>query len=297
MEEFSAKYLRDPIQARAAREFLANNGNLPRIHVGKSRISVPIDKVQMVLRSGFWRLLTEDGSETSQNHILDAFDIRGLHEDPVFLQAWLIANGILELEHATLTENIYCDYLMINGYVPPVGEGKGTTAPRFYCESGQLVCKGVVTNSRILEAARNYPEFLEELILENTPEILKNVKKGWYFCAEDHKYAHSHIIWHESLGEKNPPKAKDFFDSDRAKSLTFGGSDGTEDVYIGDAWYEPNNEELAEYHAFNWIMSKNPRFCKTRAVGFFVLNGGDQGCDVYYLLGEGSNPEVVAFYV
>jgi len=55
-----------------------------------------------------------------------------------------------------------------------------------------------------------------------------------------------------------------------------------------------NYEASLEWHVCNMTS------WQTRAIGFFVCNGGDQGKDVHYLMGAGdgkSSSEIVAFYV
>ena len=161
-----------------------------------------------------------------------------------------------------------------------------------YCQSGTLVCKGVVTNTDIIECQKDFPQFLEELLRDNAPIRLENVKKGVYHHKTTHDiYDFSHIFWHHSISE--PDHKKDF-----QECISLGGPDGTTTVYVGDYLYEPNNEDLNSHlpGLFEWVASKNPKHAaKNRAMGFLYRTGGDTGTDIYFL--KNNAQEIVALYL
>jgi hypothetical protein len=159
-----------------------------------------------------------------------------------------------------------------------------------YCQSGTLVCKGVVTNKDIIDCQKDYPQFLEELLLENAPTRLKNVKKGAYHHKQISTFGYAHLFWHRSIPE--PDHETDF-----EERISLGGSDGTTTVYVGDFLYEPNNEDLKDCPGyFEWVPSKNGKHAaKDRAMGLLYRTGGDTGTDIYYLKNDAK--EIVALYL
>jgi len=106
-----------PLQRRVALGFFEKPPGT--ILVGKAKLVAPFDEHQFLLRSGFYQRMVEDNQPPAK-HILDQFEIPSL-EDPTFLKGWLIANGVipLPLPQNKEFENIYCEYLLIDGYVPP----------------------------------------------------------------------------------------------------------------------------------------------------------------------------------
>ena len=106
-----------PLQRRVAASFFEKPPGT--IMVGKAKLVAPFDEHQFLLRSGFYQRMVEDNQEPAK-HILDQFEIPSLY-DPIFLHGWLIANNIIPLppQDDKAFENIYCEYLLVDGYMPP----------------------------------------------------------------------------------------------------------------------------------------------------------------------------------
>jgi hypothetical protein len=112
-EHIFSMYFTNPISIRAVEWFCQKS--LGTILVGKDKLKVPWDPVQLMFRSKFWQLCTEDGE--TPDWILKEFEIQS--NDSEFWVGWFIANGILDLpKEDVMFKNIYCDNLMIQGYKP-----------------------------------------------------------------------------------------------------------------------------------------------------------------------------------
>lgn len=141
-----------PLQRRVALGFFEKPPGT--ILVGKAKLVAPFDEHQFLLRSGFYQRMVEDNQPPAK-HILDQFEIPSL-EDPTFLRGWLIANGVMELPKDNKEfENIYCEYLLIEGYVPPRDAFRPAPPQNATHETKQLqrTIQEFETERQLLEAA------------------------------------------------------------------------------------------------------------------------------------------------
>jgi hypothetical protein len=150
-------YFTNPISRRAVEWFCTKSQET--ICVGKAKMKVPWDPVQLMFRSKFWQLCTEDGE--TPDWILKEFDIEAGESE--FWLGWYIANGLLNMPGDPHFTNIYCDNLMIQGYEPE--QERKNKIPQIIPFSSKLFQEGLASFQRqfkINEQARQAMEKEED---------------------------------------------------------------------------------------------------------------------------------------
>jgi hypothetical protein len=167
------------------------------IAVGKSRILVPVDYAQLFLHSKYWRLLVDDSTLDEEKewpkHILTDFDIRG-YDDCDFVVGWLVVNGIITLPPKPF-QNIYCDYLMMEGYVPLTPEEEKKREPVTVKELQDLVAEANVraeaeTKRKKILAEEEAEVKVQEILHELRKQLQKAIEKAQdvarvEYCIDD----------------------------------------------------------------------------------------------------------------